>query len=77
MQALNLPKTNMKIVRKGERLMVFDALRHRYVTLTPEEWEQAMDMLSESGIEDGFVQELSAAGEEQIPAFDGTGVERP
>ena len=45
--------------------------------LTPEEWEQAMDMLGESGIEDGFVQELSASGEEQIPAFDGTGVDRP
>ena len=38
MQALNLPKTDLKIVRKGERLMVFDALRHRYVALTPEEW---------------------------------------
>ena len=54
-----------------------DAFPELQRPLTPEEWEQAMDMLSESGIEDGFVQELSAAGEEQIPAFDGTGVERP
>ncbi len=38
MQALNLPKTDLKIVRKGERLMVFDALRRRWVALTPEEW---------------------------------------
>ncbi len=53
-------------------LAAFPELRR---PLTPEEWEQAMDMLAESGIEDGFVQELSASGEEQIPAFDGTGVE--
>lgn len=42
--------------------------------LTQDEWDAALEMLDESGIEDGFVQELSAAGEEQIPAFDGTGV---
>jgi len=38
MQALNLPKTELKIIRKDSRLMVFDILRRRYVTLTPEEW---------------------------------------
>ncbi len=43
-------------------------------TLTAEEWDQALAALEESGIEDGYVQDLSAAGEEEIPAFDGTGV---
>ena len=44
-------------------------------TLNEEEWEAVVDALNDSSIEDGYVQELSAAGEEQIPAFDGTGVD--
>ena len=43
-------------------------------TLTEEEWSAVLEALNDSGIEDGFVQELSAAGEEAIPEFDGTGV---
>ena len=43
-------------------------------TLRPWEWEECLAMLEESSVSDGFVQELSAAGEEEIPAFDGTGV---
>ena len=42
--------------------------------LTPEEWADALAALDASDITDGFVQELSAAGEEEIPAFDGTGI---
>ena len=42
--------------------------------LTAGEWDEALAALAEYGIEDGYVQELSAAGEEEIPAFDGTGV---
>ncbi len=38
MQALNLPKTNLKIVKQGDRYDVFDVLRKRYIRLTPEEW---------------------------------------
>ena len=38
MQALNLPPAALKIVRRDGRLMTFDPLRRRYVTLTPEEW---------------------------------------
>lgn len=38
MFALNLPKADIKIsLRQGKRY-VFDALRKRYVALTPEEW---------------------------------------
>lgn len=44
-------------------------------TLTREEWERVLEELEQSNIENGYMQELSAAGEEQIPAFDGTGVE--
>lgn len=43
-------------------------------TLTPEEWDAALAALDETGLSDGYVQELSASGEEEIPAFDGTGV---
>ena len=43
-------------------------------TLTPEEWDAALAILDETGLSDGYVQELSASGEEEIPVFDGTGV---
>lgn len=43
-------------------------------TLNAEEWDEALATLEESGIEDGFVQELDASGEEEIPEFDDTGV---
>lgn len=42
--------------------------------LTADEWETALAMLEASSIADGYFQEPSAAGEEAIPAFDGTGV---
>ena len=41
--------------------------------LTAAEWDECLAYLDASPIADGFVQELSAAGEEAIPAFDGTG----
>lgn len=43
--------------------------------LTEEEYETAEDYLLDSGIEDGFVQDLESAEKEYIPAFDGTGIE--
>lgn len=41
--------------------------------LTREEYEKATGYLYLCGIRNGFVQELSSAKEEYIPAFDGTG----
>ena len=38
MQALNFPKTELKITTKDDKLHVFDILRRKYVALTPEEW---------------------------------------
>ena len=38
MLSLNLPKYEAKIERNGEKLRIWDALRRRYVALTPEEW---------------------------------------
>lgn len=35
---LNLPDYPLKVKKNGSRLSVFDRLRKRYVTLTPEEW---------------------------------------
>ena len=38
MISLNLPSFNIKTKEHGGRTQIFDFLRHRYVTLTPEEW---------------------------------------
>ena len=42
--------------------------------LTPAEFQEVADYLYMLDIRDGFVQEVSSAKEEYIPAFDGTGV---
>lgn len=38
MLSLNLPAFDLKIITKNGKNVVFDILRQRYVTLTPEEW---------------------------------------
>lgn len=38
MEELNLPKAELKTKAKDGKTLVFDPLRRRYVTLTPEEW---------------------------------------
>ena len=38
MEALNLPKTDLKVITKDGKQQVFDVLRRKYVALTPEEW---------------------------------------
>lgn len=38
MQALNLPKADLRILQRENYQVVFDILRRRYVKLTPEEW---------------------------------------
>ena len=38
--------------------------------LTQEEYDEIEDYLMASGIEDGFMQELSSASEEYVPPFD-------
>ena len=38
MQQLNLPPCPLQITSRGGRQLVFDVLRRKYVTLTPEEW---------------------------------------
>ena len=38
MEALNIPKTELKIITKAGKQQVFDVLRRKYVALTPEEW---------------------------------------
>lgn len=38
MQALNLPKADLRIQQREKYPVVFDILRRRYVKLTPEEW---------------------------------------
>ena len=38
MNPLNLPPYPLKITRKGDKQLIFDFLRRKYVALTPEEW---------------------------------------
>ncbi|MCU0355339.1 MAG: type I restriction enzyme HsdR N-terminal domain-containing protein [Cytophagales bacterium] len=38
MLKLNLPPYDHQVVRKNNKLYIFDRLRHKYVYLTPEEW---------------------------------------
>jgi hypothetical protein len=38
MQALNLPPFQFKLKQAGIRQQIFDAIRKKYVVLTPEEW---------------------------------------
>lgn len=38
MQRLNLPPYSIRIDRNGDAIKIFDVLRERYVSLTPEEW---------------------------------------
>jgi hypothetical protein len=38
MLSLNLPEFDVKITSERGKHMIFDVVRHRYVTLTPEEW---------------------------------------
>ena len=42
--------------------------------LTPEEFSEVSDYMYMLGIRDGYVQELSSAGSEYVPPFDGTGL---
>lgn len=53
------------------RLDAFPSLKRR---LQPEEWDRVWEYLRYSDWEDGYVQDLSSATEEMIPAFDGTGL---
>lgn len=55
MYDLNLPSFDTKIRKNGNRLEIFDALRKKYVALTPEEW-----------VRQHFVQYL--INEKQFPA---------
>ena len=38
MSTLNLPPFDVKTRREGDRTLILDTLRRKYVTLTPEEW---------------------------------------
>lgn len=38
MYQLNLPPYEIKISTRGDRRLIFDILRQKYVSLTPEEW---------------------------------------
>jgi hypothetical protein len=38
MQKLNLPEYQFNIKKEGNRLLIFDELRKRFIVLTPEEW---------------------------------------
>ena len=63
--------TPVSALVKSGKLQAFPSLER---TLTQAEFQRVWDYLSFSSLEDGYVQEPDAAGEEAIPAFDGTGI---
>ncbi len=38
MLSLNLPEFDVKITTKGDKRLIFDVVRNKFVALTPEEW---------------------------------------
>ena len=38
LQQLNLPKYSFKFKELGQRMQIFDAIRKKYIVLSPEEW---------------------------------------
>nr|MBQ6241579.1 radical SAM protein [Lachnospiraceae bacterium] len=63
--------TPIAVLADSGQLDEYPSLKRR---LTPEEWQRVWDYLRYSDWEDGYVQDLSSATEEMIPAFDGTGL---
>jgi len=35
---IDFPEPDFKVIKEGDKTLIFDRLRKRYVTLTPEEW---------------------------------------
>lgn len=64
MQRLNLPDYQFKIKQGGTRTVIFDAVRMRYVSLTPEEWVR-QNFMRYLVSEKGYPQSLMAV-EKQI-----------
>ncbi|MBO4872380.1 MAG: radical SAM protein [Lachnospiraceae bacterium] len=65
--------TPVKALCEAGRLDVFPSLKR---PLLPAEFDRVWDYLAFSSLEDGYVQDPDAAGEDAIPAFDGTGILR-
>ncbi len=63
--------TPIRALQQDGSLKRFPTLQR---TLTKAEFDRVWDYLSFSSLEDGYVQEPDSAGEEAIPAFDGTGL---
>ncbi len=55
---MNLPSYNFRIRTKGQNKEIFDSIRRKFVSLTPEEWVRQhfiMYMLSDLGYPKGFI----------------------
>lgn len=63
--------TPMEALRNSPELKKYPELLR---TVSEEEYARICDYLDFSDIEEGYVQELSSATEEMVPAFDGTGL---
>ena len=66
--------TPVRALCEAGKLDTFPSLKRR---LTDGEFGRVWDYLSFSSLEDGYVQDPEAAGEDAIPAFDGTGLFLP
>ena len=63
--------TPVRALKEEGKLDAFPSLKR---TLSAEEFDRVWQYLCFSTLEDGYIQEPDAAGEESIPAFDGSGV---
>jgi len=59
MQSLNLPRFSAKVIERNKKLFIFDDIRRKYVSLTPEEWVR-QHFVSYLVTEKGFPRELLA-----------------
>ncbi len=63
--------TPIRALAESGQLDDYPFLKRR---LEPGEWQRVWDYIRYSDREDGYIQDLSSATEEMIPAFDGTGL---
>lgn len=73
----NLSKSGVYFSLMAQYLPFYEAKQHPEINrqLNEEEYNTVVNKLEELELEDGFMQDLSSASEEYVPAFDLTGVE--
>ncbi len=69
MQKLNLPEYSFNIIRRDNKLLIFDELRKKFMILTPEEWVRqnfAMYLINELKYPRGLIKSESGLKYNQL-----------